>query len=181
MPQNWYFTPKGLDELKSYSNILGFPKNYLITGIEDAWNGYDFGQGPSKDIQALGGYLTKDNLLSELHSRHLRGSGFTFRNHREDPIIDSNFYGDFEAEYEYFFNLGLDSVFSEKQGPVQCARRRFQEKLDQITPGCDDATPWKIACGALGALCFIMTIRILLYMRENRPTKYGIPLESGAF
>jgi len=177
IPQDWFFTPQGLDIVSSYANFLGMPKSFLLEGgIATLSQNTNFNVTGvyHQDIEALGGYIATKELISEMHRRYLMASVFTFRNEREDDLVRQMFSGDFESELQHFMEMGVDSLFVEKLGPSFCARRlamRTEEHSEEEEEReCDKTLPWKIA--TIFMLFLNCSLSIFLLQKISRDKRH---------
>jgi glycerophosphoryl diester phosphodiesterase len=98
--------------------VSGDPRTYadLITpaGLAEIAR-YARGIGPHKDLivprDDQGSLLSPTSLVEAAHAAGLLVHMWTFRN--EDQFLPRDFRGDPTAEYELFFRLGVDGVFSD--------------------------------------------------------------------
>jgi len=86
-------TPKGLKEIAEYAEAIGVHKNLLIP----------------RDIH--GKLLSPTSLIIDAHAANLQVHAWTFRN--EDFFLPLDLQGNPEKEYEIFFNLGVNGVFTD--------------------------------------------------------------------
>jgi glycerophosphoryl diester phosphodiesterase len=99
-------TPAGLAEIATYAQGVGVNKNLIVPR------------------DSAGNLLDPTTLISDAHAAKLIVHGWTFRNENAflpadfrvgdpaHPAFASN-YGDAIAEYELFFSLGIDGLFSD--------------------------------------------------------------------
>ncbi|QEI42902.1 Glycerophosphoryl diester phosphodiesterase [Dolichospermum sp. UHCC 0315A] len=86
-------TQKGLREIAEYAQAIGVHKNLLIP----------------RDIH--GKLLSPTSLIIDAHAANLQVHAWTFRN--EDFFLPLDLQGNPQKEYEIFFSLGIDGVFSD--------------------------------------------------------------------
>jgi glycerophosphoryl diester phosphodiesterase len=86
-------TASGLEKITKYAQAIGVHKNLLV----------------SKD--STGKLLSPTSLIINAHRFDLLVHAWTFRN--EDYFLPLDFQGNPQGEYELFFNLGIDGVFSD--------------------------------------------------------------------
>jgi glycerophosphoryl diester phosphodiesterase len=86
-------TPAGLAEIAAYARRIGPNKNLIVP--RDAAN--RLGQPAS--------------LIADAHARGLVVHAWTFRD--EDEFLPADFQGNPEAEYELFFRLSIDGMFTD--------------------------------------------------------------------
>ena len=84
---------QGLKEIAEYAQAIGVHKNLLIP----------------RDIH--GKLLLPTSLIIDAHIANLQVHAWTFRN--EDCFLPSDCQGNPQKEYEIFFSLGIDGVFSD--------------------------------------------------------------------
>jgi glycerophosphoryl diester phosphodiesterase len=84
---------EGLKEIANYAQAIGINKNLLLP----------------RDIS--GKLLPANNLIENAHVAGLLIHTWTFRN--EDVFLPLDFQGNPQAEYQLFFDLGIDGVFSD--------------------------------------------------------------------
>ncbi|MDM9380595.1 glycerophosphodiester phosphodiesterase [Chlorogloeopsis sp. ULAP01] len=82
-----------LKKISSYAQAIGIHKNLLV---------------PRDDNGKL---LSPTSLVSDAHAANLLIHAWTFRN--EDCFLPQDLQGNPQGEYELFFNLGIDGVFSD--------------------------------------------------------------------
>jgi glycerophosphoryl diester phosphodiesterase len=115
-------TPAGLKEIKTYADGIGPWKPYLISTKQTI--GPD---GKAVDLNGDGRIDQRDrtslaptNVLRNAHAEGLIVHAFTFRN---EPVrLASDFKGDPKAEYQLFYKLGVDGVFSDFPDTALSAR-----------------------------------------------------------
>jgi glycerophosphoryl diester phosphodiesterase len=107
-------TPAGLKEIKTYADGIGPWKPYLIAGKQVDRNG----DGKMDDLNGDGKMDERDRelmpastVVRDAHAAGLFVHAYTFRN--EPRRLASNFKGDPQAEYNLFYSLGVDGVFSD--------------------------------------------------------------------
>ncbi|WP_026734927.1 glycerophosphodiester phosphodiesterase [Fischerella sp. PCC 9605] len=86
-------TAEGLREISRYAQAIGIHKNLLLP----------------KDSE--GKLLSPTSLISNAHKANLLVHVWTLRN--EDFFLPPDLQGNPQGEYELFFNLGIDGVFSD--------------------------------------------------------------------
>ncbi len=84
---------KGLREIAEYAQAIGVHKNLLIP----------------QDVH--GKLLSPTSLIIDAHAANLQVHAWTFRN--EDFFLPLDCQGNPQREYEIFFNLGVNGVFSD--------------------------------------------------------------------
>lgn len=116
-------SPAGLAEIKTYADIIGPWKPYLISSkIVDANN-----DGKADDLNNDGKIDDRDRVLlpasaviKNAHAVGLEVVPFTFRN--EPRRLASDYKGDPKAEYKKFYELGVDGVFTDFVDTAVAAR-----------------------------------------------------------
>jgi glycerophosphoryl diester phosphodiesterase len=115
-------TPAGLKEIKTYADGIGPWKPYLISSKQTL--GPD---GKPVDLNNDGKIDQRDRTMlpptSVLRNAHAEGlfvHAFTFRN--EAGRLASDFKGDPKAEYQLFYKLGVDGLFSDFPDTALSAR-----------------------------------------------------------
>lgn len=125
MPYDWYLkgdkrdfgffrTAAGLDFIKTYASGIGPWKTFIIS-----YKGTDLNKdGKADDINDDGKVddadkiaLQPTNLIGEAHKRGLQVHAYTFRN--ESRRLLQNYNNNPISEYQAFFKLGVDGVFSD--------------------------------------------------------------------
>ena len=103
-------TPAGLREVARYADIAGPSKDYIVPR------------------DASGASLPPTTFIADAHAAGLDVVPYTFRN--ENQFLpaelrrgtDPNAYGNAIAEYEQFFALGVDGLFSDNPDTAKAAR-----------------------------------------------------------
>ncbi|WP_287879558.1 glycerophosphodiester phosphodiesterase [Acidovorax sp.] len=116
-------TPAGLKEVKTYADGVGPWKPYLIPSRQvDANN-----DGKPDDLNGDGKIDDRDRVMmaptsvvKDAHAAGLFVHAYTFRS--EAKRLASDFKGDPKAEYQLFFDLGVDGVFSDFPDHAKAAR-----------------------------------------------------------
>ena len=116
-------SPAGLAEIKTYADIIGPWKPYLISSkIVDANQ-----DGKADDLNNDGKFDERDrvllaasDVLKNAHAVGLEVVPFTFRN--ESRRLTSDYKGDPKAEYKKFYDLGVDGVFTDFVDTAVAAR-----------------------------------------------------------
>jgi glycerophosphoryl diester phosphodiesterase len=98
-------SPKELAEIAEYADGLGPYKRLIVPASED------------KRLKPT------TSLINDAHAVGLRVHTWTFRN--EDQYLAPDYNGNFQAEYEQFFKLGIDGVFSDFPDTAVTARNRM--------------------------------------------------------
>jgi glycerophosphoryl diester phosphodiesterase len=115
-------TPAGLAEIKTYADGIGPWKPYIVPlkgQLDDAGKLKDINGDGKADLQDAS---TQDptSLVDDAHELGLFVHAFTFRN--ESRYLAHSYSGDPHAEYQQFFRLGVDGVFSEFPDTAIAAR-----------------------------------------------------------
>ncbi len=95
-------TVSGLAEIAKYAQAIGVNKNLLI------------------NRDSHGKLLQPTSLVKDAHAAGLLVHAWTFRN--EDFFLPQDFLGNPRGEYELFFSLGIDGVFSDFPDTAKSAR-----------------------------------------------------------
>ncbi len=116
-------TPAGLKEIKTYADGIGPWKPYLASGAHVM--GAD---GKPKDLNADGKINDSDrvalpatSVIKDAHAAGLFVHAFTFRN--EPRRLYADYKGDPKAEYQAFYKLGVDGLFSDFSDTAVAARK----------------------------------------------------------
>lgn len=125
-------TPEGLAEIAQYADGIG-PWKRLIVSVESV----DLnGDGIADDINGDGvvddsdKFLTEPtSLIDDAHNAGLLVHAYTFRN--EDQYLAADYNGNPELEYEQFFNLGIDGVFSDFPDTGVAVRNRLIQQVPE--------------------------------------------------
>jgi glycerophosphoryl diester phosphodiesterase len=104
-------TPAGLQGIRAYATIVSPSKGYII---------------PRDPV--TGASLPPTSFIDDAHAARLDVVAYTFRN--ENQFLpaelrlgdDPNAYGNAIAEYQQFFDLGIDGVFSDNPDTAKAAR-----------------------------------------------------------
>ena len=115
-------TPAGLNEIKTYADGIGPWKPYLISTKQTI--GAD---GKAADLNGDGKVDQRDrtslpptDVVKNAHAAGLFVHAFTFRN--EAVRLASDFKNDPKAEYQLFYRLGVDGLFSDFPDTALSAR-----------------------------------------------------------
>jgi glycerophosphoryl diester phosphodiesterase len=98
-------SPNELAKIAEYADGLGPYKRLILPAGED------------KRLKPT------TSLINDAHAVGLRVHTWTFRN--EDQYLAPDYNGNFQAEYEQFFKLGIDGVFSDFPDSAVTARNRM--------------------------------------------------------
>ncbi|WP_208022801.1 glycerophosphodiester phosphodiesterase [Flavobacterium jejuense] len=120
---SFFTTDAGLDFVKTYANGIGPWKPFIIS-----YKGTDANNdGLADDMNADGKIndadkeaITPNNLIKRSHSRGLEVHAYTFRN--ESRRLLSNYHNNPILEYQAFYNLGLDGLFTDFTDTALLAR-----------------------------------------------------------
>ena len=118
-------TPAGLKEIKTYADGIGPWKPYLIPSKQVDANK----DGKPDDLNGDGKIDERDRVMmaptevvKNAHAAGLFVHAYTFRS--EAKRLASDFKGDPKAEYQLFYQLGVDGVFSDFADHAVAARNR---------------------------------------------------------
>lgn len=118
-------TPAGLKEVKTYADGVGPWKPYLIPSKQVDANK----DGKPDDLNGDGKIDERDRVMmaptdvvKNAHAAGLFVHAYTFRS--EAKRLASDFKGDPKAEYQLFYQLGVDGVFSDFADHAVAARNR---------------------------------------------------------
>jgi glycerophosphoryl diester phosphodiesterase len=124
-------TPAGLAEVATYADGIGPWKYYLQTtackvfapagGCADA-NGDGQVNEADRTLQPPSG------VIAEAHARGLLVHPYTFRNERNRQALEDNFTP--ATEYQRFYDLGVDGLFSDFPDTAVAARVMFKLRAD---------------------------------------------------
>ncbi|MDZ8030581.1 glycerophosphodiester phosphodiesterase [Nostoc sp. DedSLP04] len=95
-------TASGLAEIAKYAQAIGIHKNLLVPRDNN------------------GKLRSPTSLVIDAHAAGLLVHAWTFRN--EDCFLPLDFQGNPQGEYELFFSLGVDGVFSDYPDTAACHR-----------------------------------------------------------
>ncbi|MDZ8090415.1 MAG: glycerophosphodiester phosphodiesterase [Nostoc sp. DedQUE05] len=95
-------TASGLAEIAKYAQAIGIHKNLLVPRDSN------------------GKLRSPTSLVIDAHAAGLLVHAWTFRN--EDCFLPLDFQGNPQGEYELFFSLGVDGVFSDYPDTAACHR-----------------------------------------------------------
>jgi glycerophosphoryl diester phosphodiesterase len=98
-------TASALKEIAEYAQAIGIHKDILVPR------------------DSTGKLLSPTNLVHDAHAVGLQVHIWTFRN--EDYFLPLDFQGNPQLEYELFFNLGVDGVFSDFADHAVAVRDRI--------------------------------------------------------
>jgi glycerophosphoryl diester phosphodiesterase len=115
-------TPAGLKEIKTYADGIGPWKPYLISSrltLDASGRAVDL-NGDGRIDQRDRTSLAPTEVVKNAHAEGLFVHAFTFRN--EAVRLSSDFRGDPKAEYQLYYKLGVDGVFSDFPDTALSAR-----------------------------------------------------------
>ncbi|MEH2214958.1 glycerophosphodiester phosphodiesterase [Nostoc sp.] len=95
-------TASGLEEIATYAQAIGIHKNLLVPRDNN---------GKLRRRGAACRQISPTSLVIDAHAAGLLVHVWTFRN--EDCFLPLDFQGNPQGEYELFFSLGVDGVFSD--------------------------------------------------------------------
>ncbi len=102
-------TASGLKEIAKYAQAVGIHKNLLVPRDNN---------GKLRRRGAACSQISPTSLVIDAHAAGLLVHVWTFRN--EDCFLPLDFQGNPQAEYELFFSLGVDGVFSDYPDTAAC-------------------------------------------------------------
>ena len=118
-------TPAGLAEIAKYADGIGPWKRYIVSvkgtdanGDKKADDINSDGKVDESDTQAM----APTTLVSDAHAAGLFVHAFTFRN--EKSTLAADYAGDARKEYQQYFLLGVDGVFSDYADSAFDARQQ---------------------------------------------------------
>ena len=117
-------TPAGLKDIKTYADGIGPWKPYIV-----ASQGMDINKdGKADDVNGDGVVDERDrtlgkpsDLIKNAHAAGLFVHAFTFRN--EPRRLAGTYRGDPKAEYQLFYQMGVDGLFSDFPDTAVAARK----------------------------------------------------------
>ena len=107
-------TPGGLDIIADYASGIGPFKRLIVP------------------VDANNQLLPPTSLITDAHDVGLLVHPYTFRN--EDVFLAQDYGGNPELEYEQFFKLGVDGVFSDNPDTAFAVRNRVAGNPNQSIP-----------------------------------------------
>jgi glycerophosphoryl diester phosphodiesterase len=122
----YFATSAGMDEIATYADGISAWKRYIVSSAavdsnHDGSVGDENGDGLTDEADRR--QLPATSLIRRAHHRNLLVHGWTFRNEPRHLVADNH--GDPLREYQQFFRLGVDGVFSDFTDTAVEARRRF--------------------------------------------------------
>ncbi|MGH2416150.1 MAG: glycerophosphodiester phosphodiesterase family protein, partial [Microcystaceae cyanobacterium] len=128
-------TPQGLAEIATYANGIGPWKRMIVSVMGVDANG----DGQADDVNGDGAVDDADktltpptSLVTDAHTAGLLVHPYTFRN--EGRYLAADYHGNPELEYEQFFNLGVDGLFSDFPDTAVKVRNRVAGNPNQAVP-----------------------------------------------
>ena len=107
-------TPQGLAEIATYADGIGPWKRMIVS------------------VNSNNQLLPPTSLVADAHAAGLLVHPYTFRNESRYLAVDYN--GNPELEYEQFFKLGVDGVFSDHPDTAFAVRNRVAGNPSQSVP-----------------------------------------------
>jgi glycerophosphoryl diester phosphodiesterase len=120
-------TPEGLAEIKTYADGIGPWKPQVVSWVVSPWPEQNADGSPYAAKLADVNEITPTTLISDAHAHGLFVHSYTFRN--EARYLPGLYSGDPAAEYQTFFEAGIDGVFSDFANTAFEARTRYLESL----------------------------------------------------
>lgn len=122
----WLTTDEGLAEVASYADGIGPWKRYIVSTVSQP-----DGTGPGEAKLKL---APAGDLISRAHQAGLLVHTWTFRN--EQRRLPSDYAGNPLNEYQQFFRLGIDGVFSDFADTAVAARLLNELALNEAASAC---------------------------------------------
>ena len=118
-------TPAGLANIKTYADGIGPWKRYIVSikGQVGADGKVVDANGDGKVNETDATTLVPGTLVADAHKAGLFVHPFTFRN--EQRRLAADYKGDPQREYQQFFALGVDGVFSDFADTALAARTAY--------------------------------------------------------
>ncbi|KAJ2023833.1 hypothetical protein IWW57_003968 [Coemansia sp. S610] len=137
----WFFTPKGLDRVSKYAQVISPWKDFFVTGAEAYYKANNI-TWDAKEIAQMGGFIKPENLAKEIHRRGMTISPYTFYDSHQDmsylctkgvkPDSKSGFCPkDKRDEFFYFFAQGMDFMFVENIEEANVLRILYTNELER--------------------------------------------------
>ncbi len=122
-------TPAGLAEIKTYADGIGPRKRYVVSarGELDATDALRDVNGDGVINIADAETLAPSTLIADAHAAGLLVHPYTFRDPPDQLAADYG--GDPKLEYQQFFALGVDGVFSDYPDTALAARAEFLREI----------------------------------------------------
>ncbi len=111
-------TASGLEEISKYAQAVGIHKNLLVPRDSN---------GKLRRRGAACRQTSPTSLVTDAHAAGLLVHVWTFRN--EDCFLPLDFQGNPQGEYELFFSLGVDGVFSDYPDTAFAVTENLRSKL----------------------------------------------------
>ena len=120
-------TPAGLKEIKTYADGIG-PWKPMIVPLKIApWPEHNPDGTPFTGATTAAEAQPATDVIADAHKAGLFVHVFTFRN--EKKYLAATYKGDPLAEYDRFFRLGVDGVFTDFTPTGVLARAAFERNL----------------------------------------------------
>ncbi|KAJ2719367.1 hypothetical protein GGI07_005248 [Coemansia sp. Benny D115] len=133
----WAFTPRGLDKLAEFAQILSPWKDLFVAGPA-AYLAFNNITWDPSEIAEMGGFLSPKELVRQAHSRGVQLSPYTFYDSRQDMsylckhtnVGDGHDFcpKDRAEELFYFFDLGIDYIFVENIVEAALLRQQYDDR-----------------------------------------------------
>ncbi|MEH2267852.1 MAG: glycerophosphodiester phosphodiesterase [Nostoc sp.] len=114
-------TASGLREISKYAQAVGIHKNLLVPRDSN---------GKLRRRKAACSQTSPTSLVTDAHAAGLLVHVWTFRN--EDCFLPLDFQGNPQGEYELFFSLGVDGVFSDYPDTAFAVNQNLRFKLSDF-------------------------------------------------
>ncbi|MBN3885500.1 MULTISPECIES: glycerophosphodiester phosphodiesterase [unclassified Nostoc] len=114
-------TASGLREIAKYAQAVGIHKNLLVPRDSN---------GKLRRRKAACRQTSPTSLVTDAHAAGLLVHVWTFRN--EDCFLPLDFQGNPQGEYELFFSLGVDGVFSDYPDTAFAVNQNLRFKLSDF-------------------------------------------------
>ena len=122
-------TPDGLAEIKTYADGIGPWKPQIVPLKIDPWPERKADGTPFTGSTAQAEAQPTTGLIAAAHKAGLFVHVFTFRN--EKKYLAATYAADPLREYDLFFRLGVDGVFTDFTPTALTARNAFRSSLGQ--------------------------------------------------
>jgi glycerophosphoryl diester phosphodiesterase len=120
-------TPEGLAEIKTYADGIGPWKLYIVPAKISPWKDSNADGTPYKGSMPEASTQEATSLVADAHKLGLFVHPFTFRN--EKKYLAADYHGDPNLEYQKFFRLGVDGVFTDFTNTGVAARAAYLREL----------------------------------------------------
>ncbi|KAJ2837886.1 hypothetical protein J3B01_001787 [Coemansia erecta] len=132
----WAFTPGGLDKLSKFAAIVSPWKDFFVAGAENVLRSINV-TWDSEEIESLGGFIPPYKFAAEAHSRNLSISPYTFYDSHQpmaylcqkDASLGAFCPTDKQAEFFYFFSLGVDYMFVENIVEARLLQEKYANRV----------------------------------------------------